>query len=420
MKLSLDERERGMRQGRDGPALQEAMKLVVKAAEIMDAPYLIDISFAHLDSCFYIGTAHLDFAKRFQELGAIFPTQTWTNASLHSKSCPALRPAEADAQDLAAAAELMKTYEAMGAVGTFTCAPYDMPKGPLLGDDIVVGESNAVSFYNSVEGCKTNKYGDYLDVACALVGKAPYAGLHIIENRRATLQIDCSAVPESWRRDDLFPHLLGFIMGSTAGSTVPALTGLLADIDRAGLKAICSAGATSGGVELWHGVGITPEAPDLASVFSGKNIYALQEDDIRDAYAGLTSAKDGPISAVALGTPHFSLAEFINLRKLLGGRKLALGLTMIVSTGRFVRLQLEVKGWLAEFTKQGIIISNDVCTYYNPVIPQLTGHVMTNAAKWAYYAPGMIGAEVSIGSLKECVESAVLGEVWRDPSSWRG
>ena len=45
---------------------------------------------------------------------------------------------------------------------------------------------------------------------------------------------------------------------------------------------------------------------------------------------------------------------------------------------------------------------------------------MTNAAKWAYYAPGMLGVDVCFGSLKECAESAVRGEVWRDEKLWRG
>ena len=43
---------------------------------------------------------------------------------------------------------------------------------------------------------------------------------------------------------------------------------------------------------------------------------------------------------------------------------------------------------------------------------------MTNAAKWAYYAPGMLNVEVAFGSMKECVESAVKGDVWRDPELW--
>ena len=44
---------------------------------------------------------------------------------------------------------------------------------------------------------------------------------------------------------------------------------------------------------------------------------------------------------------------------------------------------------------------------------------MTNAAKWAWYAPGMLGVEVCFGSLEECAETAVKGEVWRDANLWR-
>ena len=69
----------------------------------------------------------------------------------------------------------------------WTCAPYQLPGGPQRGDHIVAGESNAVTFYNSVIGARTNKYGDYLDVACALIGKAPLAGLHTDEGRKAAL-----------------------------------------------------------------------------------------------------------------------------------------------------------------------------------------------------------------------------------------
>jgi hypothetical protein len=32
----------------------------------------------------------------------------------------------------------------------------------------------------------------------------------------------------------------------------------------------------------------------------------------------------------------------------------------------------------------------------------------------------MLGVEVAFGSLRECVESAVRGEVWRDHDLWSG
>ena len=91
---------------------------------------------------------------------------------------------------------------------------------------------------------------------------------------------------------------------------------------------------------------------------------------------------------------------------------------MLVSTSRFVRAA--AKAEITALEAQGVTVVSDVCTYYSPAVRGAKGRVMTNAAKWAYYAPGMLGVEVCFGSLRECVESAVLGEVWRDARLWRG
>ena len=104
--------------------------------------------------------------------------------------------------------------------------------------------------------------------------------------------------------------------------------------------------------------------------------------------------------------------------RLLDGRKVRKGLPFLVSTSRLVRELARAKGWIAELERAGIEVPVDVCTYHSPRVRGLKGRVMTNAAKWAYYAPGMLGVEVAFGSLKECVESAVRGEVWRDPHLW--
>ena len=121
---------------------------------------------------------------------------------------------------------------------------------------------------------------------------------------------------------------------------------------------------------------------------------------------------------MALGTPHFGLGEFEDLVRLFDGRKVKAGLPMLVSTSRGVRQMARAKGWIATLEASGVEVPVDVCTYHSPRVRGLTGRVMTNAAKWAYYAPGMLGVEVAFGSLKECVESAIRGEVWRDPALW--
>lgn len=57
----------------------------------------------------------------------------------------------------------------------------------------------------------------------------------------------------------------------------------------------------------------------------------------------------------------------------------------------------------------GAIVVTDTCTYITPIMGDIEGDVMTNSGKWAYYAPANLGVSVVIGSLVDCVESAVTG-----------
>ena len=55
---------------------------------------------------------------------------------------------------------------------------------PTFGEQIAWAESNAIVFANSVIGARTARYGDFIDLAAAMTGRVPYAGLHVDENRR--------------------------------------------------------------------------------------------------------------------------------------------------------------------------------------------------------------------------------------------
>ena len=420
MTPTLDDTDLALLDGVRGPAMKLAMELVLQAARIMGAERLVPVSYAHIDACFYNGQAHVDFAQYMLDHGATFAVPSWSNNGVVSLTHPELYEGNPDQEMVQGARKLMALYAALGCKPSWTCAPYQLPKGPTFGDHIVVGESNAVTFFNSVRGARTNKYGDYLDVACALVGKAPFAGLHTDEGRQAELLFDCSGLAEDWKREDVFYHLLGHHVGRAAGRRIPVVTGLSLSASEDNLKALSSAVAASGGVELWHGVGVTPEAPTLDQVFSNGPRHAVSVDDLRAARDMLSSGRDGPLDLVALGTPHFSVAEFADVMTLLNGRKAKKGLPFIITTSRFVRDYISTKGWLAELEKSGVTVVGDICSYYAPGIAQAKGRAMTNAAKWAYYAPGMLPVEVCFGSLRECVESAVCGEVWRDARLWDG
>ena len=417
MPLSLDDHQQELLAGAAGKAHQLAMQLVVKAANIMDAPRLIPISFAHIDACFFTGQPHVDFIRFMLEHKATLAVPAWTNNSVASQDELNLRPLHSDPEMVGGAHELMRGYAALGCKPTWTCAPYQLAGGPKFGDHIAAAESNAVTFYNSAVGARTNKYGAYLDVACAVTGLAPFAGLHADAGRKASIHFSCDAIPDAWKHQDMFFHLLGHHIGRIAGRRVPVISAMPKETTADNLKALCAASAASGGVELLHVVGVTPEAPTLAAVSSASDVITLTRESIKTAHRELSTARDGPLDCVALGTPHFSITEFSRLVNLLAGRKVRT--TTLISTSRGVREMLVAKGWAKILGDAGITIPVDICTYYAPKIQSLKGRIMTNAAKWAYYAPGMLGVEVCFGSLKECVESAVRGETWRDPDLWQ-
>jgi predicted aconitase len=52
------------------------------------------------------------------------------------------------------------------------------------------------------------------------------------------------------------------------------------------------------------------------------------------------------------------------------------------------------------------------------MLPSEVKTLMTNSAKYAYYAPGLLNTKVTFGSLADCVQSAVKGRVIRDDTLW--
>ena len=68
--------------GDAGPGTAFAMRLVVRAAEVLGADRLIPISRAHVDACLYHGQATLDFAARLAEGGTRVAVPTSLNVGL--------------------------------------------------------------------------------------------------------------------------------------------------------------------------------------------------------------------------------------------------------------------------------------------------------------------------------------------------
>lgn len=413
--LQLSERDTAMLEGAMGEGVALAMRIVSRTANVMGARTLIDISSAHIDGCLYHGAASLDFVERFVQSGTRVAVPTTLNVGSLDLIHPALFQGEPDIRS--AAERLMHAHLELGCASSFTCAPYQLDHRPKLGDQIAWAESNAIVFANSVLGARTSRYGDFLDLAAAITGRAPYAGLHVTENRAARILIRAPEFGLLPGRDVYFAAL-GFVLGKEAGASVAAIEHLPSDTTEDELKALGAAAASSGAVGLFHAIGITPEAPTLDAAFQGLapvRVIDLTLDALRAVRRHLNQAQPGdPLIAVSLGTPHFSVGEFERLAALFAAFDKPLACDFYVNTSRFVLWQLASSGIADKLAAQGVQIVLDTCTYITPVMKRMRGLVMTNSGKWAHYAPANIGVSVAYGSMDECVRSAFEGKVCFD------
>jgi predicted aconitase len=394
------------------------MELIVGTAECVQASSLIAIESAHVTSGFFNHKVDLDFAERLSSGGAKVAVRTTMNVGRLDLLHPELRRDESGKQ----ARRLMELYEQMGCLPTWTCAPYQLINRPRFGENIAWSESNAVIFANSVLGARTNKYGTFIDICAALTGRVPKVGMHCDRDRRGDRLFVLRGFSETLVRNDVLPHLLGLHVGGVSGSGVPIIQGLASQVSEDQLKALGAAAATAGQATMFHVVGVTPEAQTLSQALQGSEPRAVHEIEPSDLRAERDKALGGEngvsLTAVCLGTPHFSIGEFAKLVPLLIGQRVHPGVRMYVSTSRSVIAEMQGLGWDRICEKAGATVVTDTCTYYRPIVDGCEGHVLTNAMKWAYQAPYELGARCSFGSMEECVKSAILGRIWRDERLW--
>ena len=94
------------------------------------------------------------------------------------------------------------------------------------------------------------------------------------------------------------------------------------------------------------------------------------------------------------------------------------GVQFLVTSSRSMMLLAEKAGYLESLQAFGGRVTVDTCILATPMLPPEIKTLMTNSAKYAYYAPGLLGTEVTFGSLDDCVRSAIAGRIVRDDSLW--
>jgi predicted aconitase/predicted aconitase with swiveling domain len=417
--LVLTDKDRDRLAGGEGEAARVAMRIILRMARIEGARELIDVTQGHIDGCIYTGPASLLFAERFRDLGGRVVIPTTLNAiSVDERRWQAQGIAPAAGQPAVA---LAHAYVAMGARPTFTCAPYQLESAPGPGEDIVWAESNAVVYANSVIGARTAKYPDFLDLCIALTGRAPRAGCHIAEHRRATVRIDVEPVTGI---DDLFYALLGHHVGALVGDAIPVICGLdLLKPSHDDLRAFAAAFATTSGAPMFHWLGATPEARDLAQATQGRPVarqITVMRGDLLADWRGLNSAATPAVDLIAIGNPHASLNECRAIARLVEGRGKHPGVALVITCSRAVMEEGRAEGLFDQFERFGATIVNDTCwcMITEPVIPPSARVIATTSGKYAHYGPGLVDRAIHFRGLADCIEAACEGHVPADPPLW--
>lgn len=419
--VRLEARDRALLRGEEGAGARLAMSVVAEMAEVVGARGLLDITAAHIDSSLYQGPATLEFAERLAEGGARVRVPSTLNVA--GVDVGGWREWDVPETWAEPARRQMEAYEAMGCEPTWTCAPYQTQPRPRRGEQVAWGESSAIVFANSVLGARTERYPDLLDICCAITGRAPASGLHLEENRGGEVLVDLTRVPERLAEESALYPVLGHWIGLRVGGRIPVLDGLRARPEEDDLKALGAAMASSGAVGLFHWVGLTPEASDRSAAFRGREPASRLRPDAaalraaRDELGSGLGEADG-LDLVVLGSPHFSLAEFAALARLVEGRRCHPGVRLLITTGRAVRTLAARAGYLDAVEAFGGELTVDTCILTTPMLPDGIRRLMTNSAKYAWYAPGLLDRAVAFGSLADCVESAVAGRVTRDDGAW--
>jgi predicted aconitase len=260
-----------------------------------------------------------------------------------------------------------------------------------------------------VLGARTNTEGRESTSAAMLTGKIPDWGFHRDDYRHGTHRIDVEVPIESlmdW-------GMLGYFVGEAVQERVPVIAGISGAPDLIRYKHFGAAAASSGGVELYHIAGVTPEAPTLEAALGPNRpvaTFRYGREERRRVYETLNSTgRDPSVDYVMLGCPHAALEQIAEACRLLDGRRVSDGTRLWIFTSRAVRREADAAGYTKIIRDAGGHVLTDTCSAIGRALPPGTKVVALDSAKQVHYLPAIMGIEAWFGTTEDCINAALTG-----------
>jgi hypothetical protein len=387
-----------MLDGKEGYAVRKSMEILVALGEIFDAKSLIKVGSVQVAGVSYhnLGDAGLEFLDELAKDGRVRVLTTLNPAGMDLENWQQLgiSPEFAEKQNL-----VIKAFEKMGILISCTCTPYLIGNLPLYGEHLAWSESSAVTFANSVLGAKTNREGGPSALAAAFVGKTPYYGLHLDENRVPDVHVQVNS--ELVKLSDW--GALGYAIGKKAENKIPFITGIkAAELDE--LKSFCASVVTYGAKPLFYMKGVTPGAECQVQP---KETLTIEPADIKNAYDNINDQVTD-IELVCVGCPHCSIKEIADIADLIKGRKVAEGTEFWVATSRSAKQLSDKRGYTSVIEAAGGKFACDTCMAVAPLKGRFKS-LATTSAKGCFYSRQNL-MKTKMGSVQECIDAAVTGK----------
>jgi predicted aconitase len=421
--VKLTDSEQATLDGRDGPARQKAMQLLVRYGEALGCERFVEttnVAGVPGTSNPFLESYYQDAGDRYDVIFSRFDLDSDDVVEvprINVNSCHLQGGVDPDNwQTLGAKPEQLKISQAGEASAAShgikilkTCTPYLAGNVPQKGEHCAWMESSAVVYCNSVLGARTNTEGRESTSAAMLTGRIPDWGFHQDSFRIATHRINVEVPVESvmdW-------GMLGYFVGDVVGERIPVLVGKLGPSDLIRHKHFGAAAASSGGVEMYHIVGVTPEAPSLDVALGGRQpVETLRygKTEQRRTYEILNSRGTDPnVDYVMLGCPHYSLDQIKDACRLLEGKHVSENCRLWIFTSRAVRVLADREGYAKIIRDAGGVLLTDTCSAIGQALPPGTKVAALDSAKQTHYLPAIMGIEAWFGSTRDCIEAALTG-----------
>lgn len=414
--MQLTSEQRCWLDGKAGPSLQWAMAFNQRLGDFFGAEEMVAVQSAHFGPDIRAGGEPcMQLLRTLSESGARIAVP----GTLDPCMIDFTREAEWISEYGVAAANIQQERELqrlclkLGFRPTYTCINYQSVNPPRFGESLAWGDTGSAICANALFGARSNFEGGPSALASALIGYTPAYGMHLDQNRRATLAIRLECAPQEIADWGAVAKWAGSI--ATGYESVPAFHGDFPQPDFDMLKQLGVALASYGGHAMFHVVGATPEAGTLEQATGGQRSFdehVMTQADLEGVFESM-ALPDDSVDIVVFAAPQLSIGELRNIASLLSGRRVHENTKLIIGIDPQVKMHADAEGVSNVLLGAGAEYSTGTCFYpESPWLVEQNGwrNLVTNSSKLVNTIAS-VGLTGKLCRLNECIEAAVTGKL---------